>query len=252
LKSVSIRFYQELNDFLPNNLKKIKYRKTYKNNPTVKDFIESQGVPHTEIDLILVNNKSVDFKYKLQDKDEISVYPVFESFDISNIIKLRDKPLRNLKFILDVHLGKLTKYLRLVGFECYYRNNLKDPEIVEISNNEDRVILTRDIGILKRSKVTNGYWIRSKDPKQQIHEVLKRFDLYNQLNPFKYCTLCNGVVIQVKKSEIYSKLKPGTAKKFNDFFICKKCKKIYWKGSHYNGLKKFINSLLTEARMKTI
>ena len=151
-KAANFRFYEELNDFLPENKRKIEYSYAFYGTPAVKDAIEAEGVPHTEVDLILVNGKSVGFDYLLQHSDRVSVYPVFETLDISPVIRLREKPLRESKFILDVHLGKLTKLLRRLGFDSNYRNDYSDPEIVNISLKEKRIILTRDRGILKINK----------------------------------------------------------------------------------------------------
>src|SRR3989338_9144205 len=110
------RFYEELNDFLPPERRKTTFTREFRNRASVKDMIEALGVPHTEVDLILVNGASVDFSYLVQDGDRISVYPMFESFDIRPLVHLRPRPLREPKFVLDTHLGKLAVYLRLLGF----------------------------------------------------------------------------------------------------------------------------------------
>ena len=157
MHKIQIRFYEELNDFLPEEKKKKRFTHYYIDRTSVKDLIESFGVPHTEVDLIFVNGESVGFKYKINDGDDISVYPVFESLDISEVQHLRAKPLRKPKFVADVHLGRLTRYLRMMGFDVYYRNDLEDNEIVDISLKEKRTILTKDLGILKRNEVTHGY-----------------------------------------------------------------------------------------------
>src|SRR3972149_748976 len=138
MKTAYFRFYEELNDFLPPEKRKIKFEHPFFCRASVKDIIESLGVPHTEIDLILVNGKSVDFSYIINDKDEISVYPVFESFDISEVQHLRAKPLREPKFVLDVHLGALAKYLRMTGFDTVYHNNFEDVEIIKVSLSQKR------------------------------------------------------------------------------------------------------------------
>ncbi len=241
--TVSIRFYEELNDFLPHNKKKETIRFDFNGNPAVKDVIESLGIPHTEVDLILVNENSVGFDYQLQQGDHISVYPVFESMDISSINRLRSKPLRIIKFILDVHLGKLARQLRMLGFDALYRNDYLDPEIVEISVRENRVILTRDIGIFKTKAVTHGYWLRSTNPEEQIEEVIKRFDLAKQIKPFHRCMVCNGAIKPVAKDFVLSLLEPDTAQAYEEFYQCVNCDKIYWKGSHFQKMKKLVRQL---------
>lgn len=233
-----IRFYEELNFFLPDNRKKTSFKVTINSGQSVKDLIESLGIPHTEIDLILVNGESVDFSFKPKDGDNISVYPVFESLDISYLIKLRPEPLRETKFIIDVHLGKLAKNLRMLGFDTLYSNKYTDSRIAEISSAENRIVLTRDRGLLKRSIITRGYIVRSDSPNEQLNEILDRFDLKRRTNKFSRCIDCNGILVKVDKKEIISKLKPKTIKYFDEFKCCYDCGKIYWKGSHYNNMFK--------------
>jgi len=238
------RFYEELNDFLPEEKRKVEFPYQFEGKPSIKDAIEAIGVPHTEVDLILVNGNSVGFDYHLQNNDHISVYPVFESMDISPLTHLRDKPLRRTAFVLDVHLGKLARLMRMLGFDTLYRNDYDDHEIVNISNNEHRIILTRDRGILKYNAVTHGYCIRSTKPIEQTREVLRRFDLSEQIKPFKRCIECNGVIVGVDKKKIQNKLPPKVAAQHSVFYHCLNCKKIYWRGSHYLGMKKKLEQIV--------
>ncbi|MFP4469552.1 MAG: Mut7-C RNAse domain-containing protein, partial [Bacteroidales bacterium] len=213
-------------------------------NQTVKDAIESMGVPHTEIDLILANGKSVDFSYQLKNGDRIAVYPVFESLDIKPLHRLHPEPLRETRFVLDVHLGKLCKYLRMLGFDTFYRNDLDDEEIMDISLKEHRIILTRDLGILKNGVVTHGYWLRSQDSREQLKEVIRRFQLQHEIRPFHRCIVCNGFVEKVDKKQIAHLLRDNTKKVFKQFFRCSSCRKIYWEGSHYESMREFIDELM--------
>ncbi len=240
---VTFRFYEELNDFLSKQYRKVRFQHTVATNSSVKDAIESLGIPHTEVDLILVNANSVDFSYNLKKDDDITVYPKFESIDISSLTRLRPFPLREIKFILDVHLGKLSKYLRLLGFDTIYKNNLDDPEIIDVAKNEKRIILTRDLGILKHNKVTHGYWLHSQDSKKQLKEVIQRFDLKDKIKLFTRCIVCNGEINIVEKSIVISKLLPKTKENYNKFYQCNKCDKIYWEGSHYQNMLLFIKKL---------
>jgi len=181
---ITIRFYEELNDFLHYSRRKRVFDFPLSGKRTMKDIIESLGVPHTEVDLILVNQEPVNFDYHPMPDDFISVYPVFETIDITSINLLRPKPLREPKFVLDVHLGTLARYLRLLGFDSIYRNNLEDAEIINLSIKEQRTILTRDLPLLKNGKVTHGYFVRETNPKKQLREIIRRFDLKDQTNPF--------------------------------------------------------------------
>lgn len=247
---VEFRFYEELNDFLPKEKRKKSFSYKFRHNQNVKDAIEALGVPHAEVDLILVNGATQDFSYTLQNADYISVYPVFESLDISEVTILRPKPLRETKFILDVHLGKLCKYLRMLGFDTYYRNNLQDDEIVKIALDENRIILTRDIGILKNGQVSHGYWVRSQHSDKQLSEVIRRFDLRLHIQPFLRCISCNGLIESVVKSKIEHRLNDNTRAYFTEFYQCRSCGKVFWEGSHYENMKKFMDNLLQNKDIK--
>ena len=240
------RFYAALNDFLPRHKKQKCFDFLFPGHSSIKQAIESLGVPHTEIDLILVNGESVNFSYRPQNGDRVSVYPVFESLNISSINQLRPVPLREPKFVLDIHLGKLATYLRILGFDTYYRNDSEDPVLAKISNKEKRILLTRDRGLLKRNLVTHGYCIRSTQAPQQLKEVIRRFDLARNISPLKRCLKCNGLLQPVEKEKVLDQLEPRTKLYYDRFFICTCCNKIYWKGSHYYKIKKFVDSILEE------
>ncbi|MBL4706255.1 MAG: Mut7-C ubiquitin/RNAse domain-containing protein [Flavobacteriales bacterium] len=237
------RFYEELNDFLVDEQYKTTFAYEFIGNPSIKDTIQAIGVPHTEIDLILVGGESVGFDYQLHAGDDVSVYPVFESFDITRLVNLRIEPLRKTKFVVDVNLGKLAKKLRLLGFDSLFRNDFLDKEIIELSLQEKRIILTRDTGILKYSAVTHGYWIRNKDPKEQIKEVIKRFQLEHNFRPLSRCSLCNGLLHQVEKRLLQDRLPVDTLLYFNLFMECKACRKLYWRGSHYDRICEWIKGI---------
>lgn len=242
-KQATFRFYEELNDFLPVTKKKVEFVRVFSGNPSIKDSIESMGVPHVEVDMILVNGISVDFKYILQDNDVVSVYPVFETLGISNVTHLRSKPLRNSTFILDVHLGKLAGYLRMLGFDTMYQNDNDDNEIIRISLDEHRIILTRDIGLLKVKSVTHAYFVRNQHPKEQLVEVLNHFDLYGDIHPFVRCIKCNGPLEPIEKEKIIRQLEPLTIQYFNKFSRCTDCKSVFWEGSHFEHMQSFIQTL---------
>ena len=245
MSSVTFRFYEELNDFLPTERRKRDFSIPFRAQNSIKDMIESLGVPHTEVDLILVNGESVDFSYIVQPDDQISVYPVFEAFDVSGLTRLRPAPLRNTRFVLDTHLGKLARYLRLLGFDSLYSNAYGDAKLAEISSSGDkRILLTRDQGLLKRKQVTHGYFVREDNPERQVREILSRFDLYTAVKPFKRCTQCNGLIQPVDKQWIQEQLPGRVVQQFDEFSRCETCHRVYWKGSHYDHMLKIIDSLL--------
>ena len=240
----SFRFYEELNDFLVPSRYKTAFAHTFHRRASVKDMIESFGVPHTEVELILANGESVDFSYIVRDGDRISVYPMFESLDISPLLRLRPEPLRHPKFVLDTNLGRLARYLRLLGIDCLYRNDYKDGELARISSSTSRVLLTRDRTLLRYKIITHGYFVRATDPRLQAQEILSRFDLNGTIAPFTRCTRCNGVLDDVDKSRVIDRLEPKTKRYFDRFRLCRDCGQIYWKGSHHEHARLLIDSLV--------
>lgn len=236
------RFYEELNDFLPAYRRKKEFIHYFNVRSSIKDIIESLGVPHTEIELILVNGHSVDFNYQIKNNDRISVYPMFEAIDMTNAIKLRTRPLREIKFVLDCHLGKLAKFLRFAGFDTLYKENFEDAEIAEISVTEKRVVLTRDRNLLKRKIIDHGHYVHEIKIDKQFTEVVRHFDLINQIQLFSRCSLCNGLLIDVEKEAIKHQIEPKTRQYIKEFKQCNDCQHIYWKGSHYKKIKNLINS----------
>lgn len=250
IKLAYFRFYEELNDFLPKELRKVTFNYEFTGNPTVKDAIEALNVPHAEVDLVVVNGESVAFSYRLNDKDNVSVYPVFEALDIKSIVHLREKPLREIKFILDVHLGRLAKYLRLCGFDTSFSNLYGDREIIDTAAHEKRIILTRDKQLLKDKRVSHGYWIRSQNHNEQLKEVFVRFDLKDRLALFSRCIRCNTLLEEISKEKIIARLQADTSRYFSKFMRCPYCDRIYWEGSHYDNMKVIIDDITGKLEQK--
>jgi len=239
-KTAHIRLYAELNYLLQ------KYRRykwipvKFKGRQSVKHLVESLGIPHTEIDLILANSHPVDFSYIVKDGDHVSIYPIFETFNISSTSGLRPKPLRDTKFVLDCHLGRLAAYLRMLGFDAIYKNNFPDEELADISSEQKRILLTRDRGLLKRDKITHGFLIRTRNPREQLLSVVRRFDLMDDIKPFTRCMTCNGLLAEKKKKDVLDKLEPNTKRYFSKFKECEECGRVFWKGSHHERMNELI------------
>jgi uncharacterized protein with PIN domain/sulfur carrier protein ThiS len=248
---ISIRFYEELNDFIRRDMRKKDMDMVFSGRRSVKDLIESLGVPHVEVDLILANGRSVGFEHIVEDGDRISVYPVFESLDLSGLTRLRRIPLRDIRFVLDVHLRKLARRLRLLGFDTDYGENRDDGELARISAAESRVLLTRDRGLLMRRMVERGLYVRSTDPEKQLEEILDRLDLRRQCRPFTRCLECNGKIEEMDKNKwtgiIEREVPPGVRAWCGDYSRCSSCGKIYWRGSHYDRLKKIAEKTAAES-----
>ncbi len=243
---VYMRFYAELNDFLPPEKRQLTFPHYFSGQPAVKDLIESLGIPHTEVDLILVNGRSVNFTHRAADGEQISVYPIFEALDISPLLQVRPEPLRESRFVLDTHLGKLASYLRMLGFDTLYHNSYTDQELAEISVNERRILLTRDRGLLKRAVVNHGYLVRSEKGPEQVAEVLDRFDLFNAIDPFTRCMQCNVLLSRVSKAEVKGQVPAKVEQRCDQFSRCPGCARIYWKGSHFKEMNEFIDRLRAE------
>lgn len=234
------RFYGNLNDFLPPERRQTPFEHRLKEQGSIKDTVEAIGVPHPEISLILVNGESVNFSYLVREGDRISVYPRFTQLDITPISQVEPPPPNPVRFVLDVHLGKLATHLRILGFDALYRNDYDDDELAAIAHQEHRILLTQDRGLLKRSIVTYGYAVRSDVPDVQVKEVLERFDLYGAIAPLQRCPRCNGQLESVAKADVADQLPPYTRLYYDEFSQCRHCQQIYWKGAHYDRIQQFI------------
>ncbi len=207
-------------------------------------MIESIGVPHTEVDLILANGQPQSFSYPVQAGDRIAVYPAFTTLRLNRAVSLRPPPAQPVCFLLDNHLGRLARYLRLLGFDTLYFNNAyDDAQLAEIAQKKDCILLSRDRGLLKRSQVVHGYCLRSKEPRQQVADVLHRYQLTAKIKPWRRCLRCNGTLQPVAKEEIVHRLEPKTKRYYYDFQICSDCQQIYWRGSHFNKLEAFVTQM---------
>ena len=244
----SFRFYAELNDFLPRGRRYVAFEHTVTQRTAVKDVVESLGVPHTEIDLILANGESVDFSYQVRGHDRISVFPVFERIDIASLTRLRPEPLRQVRFVLDAHLGRLARYLRLAGFDALYRPDFHDAELALVATRDRRILLTRDRGLLKRRSVSHGFWLRETDPRRQFVDLLRRFDLTRLVQPFTRCLKCNEPVIGVSTEAVRDRLPPRVREQRTEFRVCRGCNRVYWKGSHHDAMGRFLEAAITDAR----
>jgi len=238
--SVYLRFYEELNDYLPEGKQKRWFEYRFSGSPSIREVLHESGVPESDVDLVLVNSKSRDFDYLVKDGDHISFYPVFELLDISCLNELRDKPLRAPIFICDAHLGRLARYLRMLGFDTVYSNKIMPEEVIEVSKKDCRIILSKNIRLARNEEVNRSFWIRSDDPLEQLRDLIHKLDLLSLFNPLTRCLECNNKIEPVRKEEIMDRLQPKTARYFKEFYLCPSCNKIYWKGSHYEHMMEFI------------
>ncbi|HEV2046694.1 MAG TPA: Mut7-C RNAse domain-containing protein [Chthoniobacterales bacterium] len=203
---------------------------------SVKDVIESSGVPHPEVDLILVNGQPVDFAAILTQDVEVDVYPPNETR--SPLFPENRLQVRHIeKFVADGHLGKLVRDLRLLGIDVAYDRDAEDRQLLNAAQADNRAILTRDRRLLMHSSVRHGYYLRSQNPLEQTVEALRRFDLFSMLTPFTRCLHCNASLKQVAKTEVFEQLEPLTKIYYEQFRRCTGCGQIYWSGSHFEKLE---------------
>jgi uncharacterized protein with PIN domain/sulfur carrier protein ThiS len=240
---VDVRAYAELNDFLAAEWRGQTMRRPFRSHQTVKDVLEAMGIPHTEVDLILVNGEPVDFARRPQIGDRIAAYPVFEALDIRSTTRLRPEPLRDPRFIVDVNLGGLARLLRVLGFDVWFSSDADDQTLAELSLAQQRILLTRDRGLLKRRAISHGLFVRAHDPQEQTLEVLRRLDLRERLAPLTRCVRCNGALAAVTKNDVIDQLEPLTRRYYDKFSRCADCGQIYWAGSHYAKLLRLVERL---------
>jgi len=210
---------------------------------SIKNIIESLGVPHTEIGAIRIDGEAVDFNFIPGETLKCHIHGIQTPFDVTVPSILRPRPLAKIRFLVDVNVGKLAPLLRMSGIDASYAPHTSDKEISIMAEEDGRIILSRDLGLLKRRRVEFGRYIRSVYPYDQLAEVFSFFGLAGQYRPFSRCLRCNRRLIPVQKGAIRSRLEPKTWKYYDRFNICPGCSRIYWQGSHLDEMKKRLRNL---------
>lgn len=241
LAKVIFRFFGQINFFLPPEKREQDFIVQFHDNPTVMNLIESLSAPHTEIGRLELDGKDLPASHLVSDGEHIQVYPV-NTDNHKDIIQGKSPS----RFVLDVHLGRLSAYLRMLGFDTVYGKSLDDQTLAQISADEDRILLSRDRGLLMRKIVRQGSFIYSTDPFHQFHQVIHRYSLKTQAAPFTRCLKCNGLLNPVEKTEIRHLLLPLTEKHHEEFARCDTCGGIFWKGSHFERMEKIIRAAYAE------
>jgi uncharacterized protein with PIN domain len=230
--SLRFRFHGELNDFLSPARRNHEFESVAGETDTMKHVIESLGIPHTEIGSVRVNGKDHSLTEKAPPGASVDVFP--------HTLPIH---LEHPRFVLDGHLGRLAAYLRMIGFDTWYDRCADDALLASVAGGEHRVLLTRDVGLLKRREIESGYCVRSDLPRPQLREVSRRFALHSRLEPFRRCMACNAPLYSVPKAEVADQLPPHTRETKNEFSRCSSCGKIYWRGSHHARMLGWIDEL---------
>ncbi|MCX2743138.1 hypothetical protein OO013_04640 [Mangrovivirga sp. M17] len=235
-KQFTFRFYSILNDFLNNNQKQKSFKVTFKTPVTVRECIMAFRIPVFEIGKLLINGNPANLNTELNEHDRISIYPHFRTI-------YEEGQNLEYKFVLDAHLGKLSRYLRMLGFDTLYKNDYLDEEIRQIASTEKRIVLTRD-KLIKNTPDPAYYYVRSTEKHQQLREVVNFWGLTHHIQPFTRCMTCNSPLSKVQVEQVRDKLDNDIADRFDEFYICKKCDKVFWKGSHFKRMEKQILDLI--------
>jgi uncharacterized protein len=239
--NVWLRFHGDLNVFLGSKAGVAVIERPLGEKTSIKDIIESCGVPHPEVDLILVDDQPVGFDHALTSDAKVEVYPV-ENCGTDQTEK-RLQAIGIARFVADGHLGGLTRNLRLLGFDVAYPKNADDRQLLEVMARENRALLTRDRRLLMHAIIQHGYYPRSQNADEQTIEVVRRFDLSKLVVPFTRCLRCNALLEEASKADVIDRLEPLTKIYYDEFRRCPDCKQIYWSGSHFSKLQKRIEEI---------
>ena len=243
--TATFRFYQELGDFLPRERRGRTFATECAHRSTTKHMIEALGVPHTEVEMVLVNGKESGFDRALEEGDHIAVYARFELLEVGphggqGPERLRERPRGRMRFVADSHLGALARLLRMAGYGTLYDNHYHDDEVEELAGRDDRIVLTRDRELLKRRSIVHGCYIHALEPAQQLRELFERLELPDGARPFSLCLHCDAVLRAVDKASVIERLPPSVRAQHDSFTTCDTCQRVYWKGSHYKRMTQFL------------
>ena len=240
MRIAQLQFFGELNDLLPAGRRNTPFREQIDDHASLKHVIESLGVPHTEIGSIELDGQAASLASRVPDQSHIKIYPYHFHNDLLPEAIQPLQPPGEARFLLDIHLGKLAVYLRILGFDSLYQNDYQDDALAELAEKLERILLSKDRRLLMRNQVRYGYCVRSQDPAQQALEVVQRYQLSGQIRPLQRCLECNTPLLKIEKERIVDRLEPLTRRYYNDFHRCPACDKLYWKGSHYDRMRSFI------------
>ena len=242
--TATLRCYAELNDFLPRRQRQLDLSIRFEPPVPVRHLIANAGIPPAAVELVLLNGVSVAFDTRVADGDRVSIYPVFESFDVSGLLRVRGSPLRQVRFVADAHLGRLARYLRMLGFDTLFDNDIGDREMARLSREEGRILLTRDRGLLMRRGITHACFLPQLPPREQLRWVVERLQLAGLFKPFSRCTTCNGDLATVTVGDVAGSVPDGVLRRNERFWRCLGCGRVYWQGSHYARMQEFVARVL--------
>ena len=247
MASATFRFYGELNDFLARERRGNAFTTPCARAATTKHMVEALGVPHTEVELVLVNGEPAGLDDILEEGDRVAVYPRFTRLPVADVARLGQRPPGRARFVADAHLGGLARLLRMAGFDTIYRNTLHDAEVEAIALDDGRAVLTRDRALLKRRGVEYGCYVRALKAEAQLLEVVERFGLAERMRPFTLCLSCNAPLRPVAKADVLARLPLRVAATQDEFSTCDRCHGVFWKGSHWQRMAGLLDTIVHDA-----
>lgn len=229
------RFYGDLGRFLKREHRERAFVHACARAATLKNAIESLGVPHTEVGSVTVNGAPATLQRAVREGDEIAVHPAR-----TETAETGTDPI----FLADAHLGGLARFLRMLGFDTLHENDYHDDDIRRIAEAERRIVLSRDRELLKCREIERGCFVRALKAEAQLREVAGRYGLAAQARPFTRCLRCNLPLQPVAKEAAASLVPPKVLKRQQQFTRCAGCGRIYWPGSHYERMRAALGGLL--------
>jgi uncharacterized protein with PIN domain len=236
MATARFRFHGELAEFLARERRSAAFPYACARAATVKHAIEALGVPHTEAGRLTVNGETATLSRIVREGDVIEVFPycTVDAF-----------PGKTAAFIADAHLGGLARLLRMLGFDTLFENAYTDRQILDISSAERRIVLTRDLELLKCREVLRGGFVHARKPEAQLQEVVARYGLARDARPFSLCLHCNLPLERAEGSAIADRVPEAIRERYLDFTRCMRCGRVYWRGSHWTRMRAMLESILS-------
>lgn len=212
---------------------------------SIKDIIESLRIPHSEIGHIMRQGEELSFSTIPATHERIDIHPIRAPFDVRIPTRLRPEPFDDVRFLVDINVGKLTSLLRMAGFDTASTAGLSSQEIAEKAIREQRILLSRNRDLLKLRAIVFAHLVRTQQPLKQLSEVLHLYGLTQDVHPFSRCLRCNILLEPVNKAEIMARLEPLTKQYYDRFYRCSACDRIYWRGSHHEHMLEVITAAVS-------
>jgi len=233
---LTLRIAEDLRFLLPARHRGGELRCPLDGTSSLGHCVEAAGIPLTEVGELRDGGSTLTPAHRPAPGEIVDVHPV-----------RRPQPTPTVppRFLLDVHLGRLARRLRILGLDVAYRNDAGDAELAEAASREPRVLLTQDRGLLRRHIPGCAAYVRGARADEQVRDVLDRFA--PPLDPWTRCPNCNGTLTRVPKQEVLDALKPGTVRSYDAFARCRGCGQVYWRGAHARRLDRLVSDAVSDA-----